>query len=275
MMNRCRDQVGYRRSNHRYRRRRRSNYGRSYGRAPRADELSLAEQLADLIVDALSAGVRATAWLIRRLWFAFIRRDVPGRGEPTIAPSTRATATKRSPRVPAIGWSPQRAPAIERSLYVLDETRGPETAETAPVAMPYRRAPHLLSRGEQAFWKPLYHAVRGKYRLFCKVRLQDVVCAPSQRMDESRWFKKIRSYHVDFVICEPKTTAPLLVIELDDRSHRQSEKRQRADAFKEQVLKAAGLPLLRVNCEQAYDPIELSKRIDRLIATTKATGSER
>ena len=93
--------------------------------------------------------------------------------------------------------------------------------------MPYRRRPHLVSKGERAFWVPLYKAVQGKYRVFCKVRLQDVVAAPDDLPDEHHWFTKIRGYHVDFVICDPQTTAPLLVIELDDRRHRERPRHAR------------------------------------------------
>ena len=132
------------------------------------------------------------------------------------------------------------------------------------MALPYRRAPHLLTKGERAFWYPLYRAVKGKYRIFCKVRLQDVVSAPDSRGDERRWFKKIRGYHVDFVICDPDTTAPLLVVELDDRSHR-ARKRQDRDDFKAAVLASAGMPIYRVDAEAAYDPAELAEKIQRLI----------
>ncbi len=126
--------------------------------------------------------------------------------------------------------------------------------------LPYRRRPHLISKGERAFWYPLYQAVHGKYRIFCKVRLQDVVSAPSGVRSERYWFNKIRGYHLDFVLCDPKTTAPLLAIELDDRSHASAEQTER-DRFKDEVLAAGGVPIYRVPAQQAYDPIELAAQI--------------
>ena len=45
------------------------------------------------------------------------------------------------------------------------------------------------------------------------------------RWDERYWFRRISRYHVDFVICEPRTTEPLLVVELDDRRHRERRAR--------------------------------------------------
>ena len=132
----------------------------------------------------------------------------------------------------------------------------------APAVLPYRRQRSLLSKGERALWYPLYRAVQGKYRIFCKVRLQDVVCAPADARDENYWFKKIRAYHVDFVIAEPETTAPLLVVELDDRSHR-SQRAAERDRFKDAVLAAGGVPVIRVKAQQAYDPLELAEEIGR------------
>jgi hypothetical protein len=141
---------------------------------------------------------------------------------------------------------------------------GPGHLKQTMTDLPYRQAKGLLSQGERAFWMPLQQAVNGKYRLFAKVRLADVVCCPPGRRDESRWFLKIGRYHVDFVVCAPDTTAPLLVIELDDRTHRGQAALQRDD-FKDAVLRAAGIPVYRIPAQQAYDPIELRQTIQRLI----------
>jgi hypothetical protein len=131
--------------------------------------------------------------------------------------------------------------------------------------LPYQRTPHLLSPGERAVWHPIYLAVRGKYRLFCKVRLYDVVHCPPEHPEEGQWFEKIRGYHVDFLITDPDTTCPLLVIEHDDGSHRNPEQQQR-DAFKDAVLKAAGVPIYRIRAQQAYDPAAIACQIVLFIA---------
>jgi hypothetical protein len=153
----------------------------------------------------------------------------------------------------------------------LTGSRSADTTSAAPPAenglenLPYRRTRGVLSKGEYAVWVPLYHAVRGKYRIFCKVRLADIVCCPRGRADERRWFRKIGRYHVDFVICHPQTTEPLLVIELDDRRHRERVRKARDD-FKDAVLRAASVPVYRIPAQQAYDVIELEETITRLIA---------
>ena len=130
--------------------------------------------------------------------------------------------------------------------------------------LPYRGTRCVLTDGERAFWHPLRLAVRDRYVIFCKVRLADLAAAPDHRADSSRRFRDIGEFHVDFVLCDPQTTAPLLVVELDDRSHAGSV-RTRRDRFKDAVLKSAGLPVYRVTCRQAYAPGELLEQIQRRI----------
>jgi len=141
-----------------------------------------------------------------------------------------------------------------------------QASSTATEPPPYQRAPRLLTEGEYAFWVPLFHAVKGKYRIFCKVRLADVVCCPEHRKDERFWFRKIGNYHVDFVVCDPETTRPLLVIELDDRSHRDgAEQRRGFDAWKDEALRAAGVPVYRAPVREAYDVQALADVVERMI----------
>jgi len=194
--------------------------------------------------------------------FRFIRRVVSKRKQtrlqaevrPAIAPRRRQRKARREARRRE-AWA---------SLSPVRPHRGP--VNQTDVSLPYRRTEHLLSRGEQALWFPLYQAVKGKYRLFCKVRLADVVCCPRKHPDERTWFRKIGRYHVDFVLAEPKTTAPLLVVELDDRRHRQRVRQER-DEFKDRVLRAAGVPIYRVQAQAAYAPDELAREIERLLNT--------
>ena len=154
-------------------------------------------------------------------------------------------------------------------VATIDRWRDAESHASLPSAakpaLPYCRVQGVLSKGERAFWVPLFQAVKGKYRIFCKVRLSDVICCPSEHPEEPRWFRKIGRYHVDFVVCEPDSTYPLLVIELDDRSHRGSDRNRKLDEWKDEVLRAARLPVYRVPARKAYDVLELAQTIDRMI----------
>lgn len=249
--------MAYRRHNRRYRSSRR---GRS-----RREEFSLLELMIESMIDGLIELLRGlvmlAAWGVR----AMLRRAFAGWCvRPAIPPPPRFTPMPMPLKRPPASNSSE--PAVERRCSTPDPMMlGKPAAQPAPQALPYRPARALLSKGERAFWFPLWRAVRGRYRIFCKVRLADVVNVSPSRRDERRWFRKIGSYHLDFVICDPRTTAPLLAVELDDHSHASSRRRE-LDRFKDQVLADAGVPIYRVTAQQAYDPIELRENIDRLIA---------
>ncbi len=109
-------------------------------------------------------------------------------------------------------------------------------------------------------WYSLRRAVHGKYLLFCKVNLGDIIDGPRR----GGWRNRINRKHVDFVVVDRATTAPLLAIELDDWRHK-TPKRQATDAFKDAALRAAGVPIYRIHAAPAYDPLELKAEIERRI----------
>lgn len=127
-------------------------------------------------------------------------------------------------------------------------------------ALPYEREAALLSTAERYFYYALCDAVDGEQHIFSKVRLIDVVKVRPGTPNAQTHRNRIKSKHVDFVLCERKTFAPLLVIELDDASHNSSRQRER-DALKDSILGAAGLPILRVKASNAYNRKELAERI--------------
>ena len=57
---------------------------------------------------------------------------------------------------------------------------------------------------------------------------------------------------VDFVLVDPTSLEPHVVIELDDRSHEQ-ETRQKRDAFLATVLEQAGIELVRIRTAATYN----------------------
>lgn len=65
---------------------------------------------------------------------------------------------------------------------------------------------------------------------------------------------------VDFVIVDHSTMQPLLVVELDDKSHERVERQER-DRFVDEVLDSVGLPILHWPVEGWYNLTELSRAI--------------
>jgi len=72
---------------------------------------------------------------------------------------------------------------------------------------------------------------------------------------------RVVSKHVDFVLCDLQNIRPQLVIELDDSSHEREDRRER-DAFVDQALEAASLPILHVTAKRTYAPKELADLIE-------------
>lgn len=131
--------------------------------------------------------------------------------------------------------------------------------------LPYRRKDWLLTKGEKAFYDVLCMAVNvNRHRIFCKVRLSDLLWLPKRAHEQQPRRNRIQSKHVDFVICSADALRPLLVIELDDRSHEREDRRQR-DAFVDRALGAAGLPILHVPARAAYDAAQIAAEVGRAL----------
>jgi Protein of unknown function (DUF2726) len=127
--------------------------------------------------------------------------------------------------------------------------------------LPYQKAERLLTPAERTFYDALRKAIDGRWSILAKVRLGDLLEVPYGTMNRRLYRNKIDRKHVDFVLCAAHDFAPLLVIELDDSSHDRWDA-QRRDAVKDAALRAAGLPLLRVDVAGTYAPAELRERID-------------
>lgn len=127
--------------------------------------------------------------------------------------------------------------------------------------LPYATQARLLTTNEDRFRRVLSEVTGDRYFLACQVRMADVLDA---RPYSHAAFNRISSKHFDFVLCDPATTRPLMVIELDDSTHRRADAQAR-DAFKDAACRAAGLPILRVPVQPGYDPAYLQKRINETI----------
>ena len=100
--------------------------------------------------------------------------------------------------------------------------------------------------------------------IFGKVRLADVIGVVKGTAEWQGHFNKIQSKHVDFLLCDSKFVKPVLVIELDDSSHKRADRRER-DEFLNQALDDAGLPILHVPVQASYDRAALRADIQQAL----------
>ncbi len=108
------------------------------------------------------------------------------------------------------------------------------------------------------------------YSINNKVRLWDVLYVPWS--EESRKYEnKISSKHIDFLLCDPTTMQPVLAIELDGASHHRKDRQDR-DAFLDQALAAAGLPILHIKAARSYSIAEVQQQIVVVLPGTEAAS---
>jgi len=132
-------------------------------------------------------------------------------------------ALRRKPFIP-----PQTAPSDERTYAA------------------FERAESLFVNGaERAFFRTLHGALPRGFYLHGKTRLEDIIRVKRGITGEARWRLRgrVKSRHVDYLITDGQGV-PKLAIELDGASH--SKAAVNADALKDGLFKAAGLPLIRV-----------------------------
>lgn len=106
---------------------------------------------------------------------------------------------------------------------------------------------YLLTKYEWKNYQTLKNYAAGKGLIICpKIRLADLV-EPKKGKSKSEWqtlFNRIKSKHVDFVLCDQDMHVKL-IIELDDSSHSR-EDRQKRDTFVDTVLTGAGYQVVHV-----------------------------
>jgi hypothetical protein len=150
--------------------------------------------------------------------------------------------------------------AIAVVAAILKRFAGPRYPQGA---LPYFSRGYLLSKGEVAFYHALRQAVPPGLTIAPKVRVSDVIGC-----DAAAWKRgfggRISQKHVDFVLVDARTTAFVLVVELDDKTHGRRGRRDRDD-FVDRALAAAGLKVLRVAAAARYDAAELRSRLNEQV----------
>lgn len=125
---------------------------------------------------------------------------------------------------------------------------------------PYIKNRYLLTVSEKLFYNALRQILDNRVLIFPKVRLADIVAIPRMYKYNKTYWYKIQAKHIDFLICDINYLSPLMAIELDGSSHN-SERAEKNDVFKNEVLEDVDMPFLRVDCLPHYDLDVLKKEI--------------
>lgn len=119
----------------------------------------------------------------------------------------------------------------------------------------------FITAAEADLFRALRAVVGQRGHILAQVSLKQLLYFPSKgEAGRQRWQNKVAQKSVDFVICDLNTLKPKVVIELDDPSHARPDRQTRDDEV-EAVLKAAGLPVVRVLTSRTYDTKKLEAAI--------------
>lgn len=149
--------------------------------------------------------------------------------------------------------------------FLAEDDDAGEAKQAVSEPLPYVASAKFLSEAERSFYLVGLQVVGERYRLFAKVRLADLVEVPRKSANWQRWFNRISAKHIDFVLTDPTGERVLACFELDDSSHKREE-RQARDSFVDQVMKAAGVPIVRFPAQRSYDVAALRAQIDQAVA---------
>lgn len=145
---------------------------------------------------------------------------------------------------------------------ILDFTKPREKENISDYSDIYVLEESILTPAELKYMKSLQKVVEDKYYILSKVRVADVFRVKRKRFGEAeyKWFNKIKSKHFDYVLCCPETFKPLIIIELDDKSHNKIEVIKR-DRFINKICNDGGVRIIRWPVRFSYDHDEMKKRI--------------
>jgi hypothetical protein len=126
----------------------------------------------------------------------------------------------------------------------------------------------LMDKKEKEFFDVLSQNLGDDFLVFSKVRIEDFIGVDSKGLrygENGGKRNRIKSYHVDFLICDKNITKPLMVVELDGSSHKRLDRIERDERFN-RLYEKVGLNFQHIkigdNFEEATESIreELLKK---------------
>jgi very-short-patch-repair endonuclease len=129
---------------------------------------------------------------------------------------------------------------------------------------PYAKKNYFFSVSELRFYELLKEITDNHYYVFPKVRICDII----QTKENGNYsnFNRIKSKHVDFLICTKDPITSKIIIELDDKSHNQP-KRQDRDDFVDEIFANAGIPIVHIKVQYEYNKDEIAEKLKRAYKT--------
>lgn len=139
-------------------------------------------------------------------------------------------------------WIPTLITIVGLSNYI---THRLALSDTRKKTYAYTKKSKVMTEHEYIFYKILNEAVGQNYYILAQAHLSTFLSEHTKGQNWRAAFRHINGKSVDFLLCDKQTLEPLLAIELDDKTHEQSDRILR-DAEVENILESVHLPLLRM-----------------------------
>ena len=138
-----------------------------------------------------------------------------------------------------------------------------KTKETKEIKQHYKKKLYLTTKTELEMYKILLE-ICTKYNLilFTQVVLYEIVQVNEKPFtrEYAKYFNKICSKSIDFVIADKETTRIRLCIELDDPTHKKKKRIQR-DEFIDKLFEDLQIDLLRIKTCNEYNINQIESKI--------------
>lgn len=152
----------------------------------------------------------------------------------------------------------------DKDLEIVNTVSSDKLNCVRPLIQPphvYKKHSGLLSQAEIKFYRQLKVALDGlSYDIAIKPRLADIVRVESTGERFWKEFSAISQKHVDFAVLDSQNLSVLLVIELDDNSHKAMDRMSR-DMFVNRVLRDAEISIIHFAWQKVYSSESIRSQI--------------
>lgn len=164
--------------------------------------------------------------------------------------------------------------SIDKVIDFISDLLFEKEEKSFKIEYPYHQVDEFISAAELNFFFNLKAVVGDSAQIFSKVKLSDLFHAKTGDFGKNRSYNnRIDRKHVDFLLCDPKTLKPILGIELDDKSHQRTDRRERDD-FVNHVFEAAKLPLMHISVQRSYSQSELKSKLSAYLSVIQVSDEQ-
>lgn len=133
----------------------------------------------------------------------------------------------------------------------------------------YSRKLYIMTRSEAFCFRKLEEASSQHYYVFPQVHLSSLLNHAVKGQNWKGALSKIQRKSVDFVLVDKSSLQTAFAIELDDTSHLKPDRQER-DTFVNEVIRAAGIPLVRLRHNEISDIPKLIEKLEQARAEMEA-----